>query len=312
MEQQDQSRKDSTMISPSSIFGSVQQMSDLPDDRLFEQLRILNEEEVLASLRDADSRKPADTFGPGSDLVDWLIYPFRNVTNLIGFFDRPGPLRSASDAPDPLEPGESVRLLLDRLHVHRYPGLGPHDILFEGTIAWDSLKKEGSKSHFARQLSVRSGAAAIGGWPLFSELIVPERGITLAFQTINLSSRLDKALSDALGSKEFEQGLKLVGGAMPAVAQVSTLVRGLIEWAAAQSGNCAVQQVDIGLDARNPGAPGARLAEGSYVFLQVPQAVADVWHFDQWKWSSETNTIVSYENGQPLVANHFIVSVSRR
>ncbi len=299
------------MTPSTSLFGSVKQVSDLPEDRLIEQLKILNEDEVRTQLRGGAPRVATDTFGPGSGLVEWIVYPFRNVTHLVGFFDGAGPLRSASEAPDPLQPGVSVRMLLDRLHVHRYPGFGPHSILFEATLVWDTGEKDGAKAHFARQLTVGRGAAAIGGWPLFSEMTVPERGITLAFQTINLSSRLDKALAEALGSKEFDQGLKLVTGSLPAVAQVSSLVRGLIEWSASRSDNCAVQQVDIGLDARKPGAPGARLAEGSYVFLQVPQTMADVWYFDEWEWNSDKNAIVNRDNGDPLAANHFIVSVSR-
>lgn len=301
-------------MSSTKMFGSVVTLADLPDDELKAYLLEVGEQDAVDALVAAESGGQAapETFGGGAGLFGRFLYPFRNVTHVTGFFTGGGELRPVSRAEGPSVSDDPVRIFLDALHVSKYPGSGTHEILFEATLSPFQASEGAEPVHFAKTLRAARGSAAIGGWPLFTDVHASDGGILLGFQTVNLSSSFNKRLLAALDSSAFNVGLSLVSTVQPAAAQVSKLVRGVVEWSVGESSNRAVQQADVGLDFRSPGSPGGRLAEGSYTFIQLPSVLADTWHFGDWQWDDQRATIVSGQTGEPLDANFVVISVHRQ
>ncbi len=293
-----------------SIFGDMEQLSDLDSEALKQKLLDIGEEDaarqLAADASDFGSGGDLDDFSIGGGLSNWLLYPFLSVSNVIGHFNGPGPLTGAANAKDPFKAGAKVSLLLDRLYVHRYPGWGKHEILFEATMAGASDEA----AHIAKSLSVSKGIASVAGWPLFQQLVVPSNGLHFAFQSINLSSSFDKSVLKVLSAKEFKQGLAVLESAGPAIGQVSKMMRSLVEWSANQSSNSIVQQFDLGFDQRPIGSPGARLAPGTFVVVQLPTTEADLFRFEDWIWEPNSATIRHATTEKQLEANYFCVSLA--
>jgi hypothetical protein len=298
-------------MAANDIFGESIPIAALSEGELRTWLAAAGDTDALALL----NRDPGRPGGrPESFALDGLsglldaLYPYRRVTHVTGFFAVAGPIMPASRAGPPLAPNTRVRVLLDRLHVYRYPGSGTHEILIEATLG-DTIDGAGKLAHFARKLSMKPGASGPVGWPFFEDVTLSETGMLLAFQSVNLGSSFEKGLLKVFDDDAFKLGLSLVEAAVPATAQTAKLVRGLVEWTAKQSENAVVQQAQVGLDYRLPGAPGARLSAGTYVFIQLPQNVANLWQFDEWEWNSDRETIVNRATNEPIEANFLAISV---
>jgi hypothetical protein len=107
----------------------------------------------------------------------------------------------------------------------------------------------------------------------------------------------------------------LLATAQPALAPLTSLARGLCVSLAARKRNVPVQDVRLGLDF-DAGAPGGRLAVGSYVVAQTARPDEIAW--SEWAYDADTGTIMRHpdhlaagERPYPLPYNAFVFRVSR-
>ena len=67
----------------------------------------------------------------------------------------------------------------------------------------------------------------------------------------------------------------------------------------------------MGLDFSNI-ATRARLAEGSYIAVQIPESLQTVWDWNEWVFQPNTGQIVGKDDAAALIPYNYIVfSVSR-
>jgi hypothetical protein len=186
------------------------------------------------------------------------------------------PIRHAADiVPDATLKGARVRVTLDGLRVADYPGRGVHQIWFD-FAARNQTSRGTEQLHFNVTCRAAEGErAAILGRPIFSGLQVGGEGIFLQFATVNVLNEADEKLLHFLEGDAFTSGLQLLTTAQPAVAPLSAMALGLTEIIASRSRNVPVQAVDLGLDFSTI-APRPRLAEGSYIAVQIPETVRTV------------------------------------
>jgi hypothetical protein len=98
----------------------------------------------------------------------------------------------------------------------------------------------------------------------------------------------DEELVAAINSEAATLGLNLLTTAQPALAPFVGVARGLCNTLASRRRNMGVQDITLGLDFET-GATGVRLAVGSYVAVQVPQANEISW--SDWRFDAETGAI---------------------
>ena len=119
--------------------------------------------------------------------------------------------------------------------------------------------------------------AAILGRPIFSGLQVGGEGLFLQFATVNVLNEADEKLLHFLEGDAFTTGLQLLTTAQPAIAPLSAMALGLTEIIASRNQNVPVQAVGAGTGAFGGLAPRPRLAEGSYIAVQIPETMRTVW-----------------------------------
>ena len=76
------------------------------------------------------------------------------------------------------------------------------------------------------------------------------------------------------------------------LAPFSALTLGLTMTIAARTRNVAVQAVDFGLDFSRI-APRPRLAEGSYIAVQIPETLRTEWRWQEWGYDPVNGRIVN-------------------
>ena len=118
---------------------------------------------------------------------------------------------------------------------------------------------------------------------MFTGLQVGGEGIFLQLATVNVANEGDEKLLAFLDSDVFKGGLQLLTTAQPALAPFSALAVGLTQAIAARNRNVAVQAVDLGLDFSQV-ALRPRLAEGSYIAVQIPETIRTVWDWQDWAY----------------------------
>ena len=78
---------------------------------------------------------------------------------------------------------------------------------------------------------------------------------------------------------------------------------------ASRNKNAAVQDFYMGLDFTNA-TTRARLKEGSYIAVQVPER-PNAFDWDEWVYSPKRRQIVAARDDSPIPYNYIIFSVSR-
>ncbi len=175
-----------------------------------------------------------------------------------------------------------------------------------------SLAKNVEHLHFNATYRAKEGErAAILGFPVFLGLNVGIEGVMLKCYTVNVKNEADEALLKFLDSDVFKAGLKLAKTAQPAIAPLSEMALGLTRTLAARNKNVPVQDFHMGLDfTRIP--TGARLAEGSYIAVQIPESLQTMWDWQDWIYNPSNGQIVNKEDRSKLIPNNYLVfSVSR-
>ncbi|MBI5250752.1 MAG: hypothetical protein HY912_14775 [Desulfomonile tiedjei] len=213
--------------------------------------------------------------------------------------------------PDESLKGARVTIRLNRLRVASYPGRGRHNILFD-FHAENHLKGKKENVHFNQVYKVQEGeSAGIIGYPIFIGLNVGREGLLFDGCTVNVKNDQDQAIVKFLDSDTFKAGLKLVKTAQPAIAPLTDITVGLTKMLAHRSENLGVQKFSMGLSFDQvPG--GARLAEGAYVVVQIPEEDQVVWDWKEWIYEPLLGSIVRKEEPTKLIPfNYVMFGISR-
>lgn len=212
---------------------------------------------------------------------------------------------------DPSLRSARIKITLDRMRVAGYPGGGTHLILFD-FYAQNQTRAAVEHVHFNATFRAREGEqASVLGYPIFVGLRVGDEGVALKCFTVNVKNQDDTSLLGFLDSDLFRAGLHLATSLQPALAPLSGMAIGLTKSVAGRRNNVAVQDFFLGLDFSNVATRG-RLAEGSYVVLQVPETMVSVWDWRDWGYNPWTGHLARRSKPDELPPyNYLILGVSR-
>jgi hypothetical protein len=204
-----------------------------------------------------------------------------------------------------------INISLNALRVANYPGSGTHRVLFD-FYARNQVPGTAEDLHFNATYRAREGEqAAVRGYPIFVGLGVGDVGVAFHFHTINVKNEEDEAFLDFLDGDVFKAGLKLATMAQPAIAPLSGMAIALTKSVAQRDRNVSVQDCFLGLDFSGVGM-GARLAQGDYVAVQIPQKLKSVWDWQDWIYNPSLGLIVNAaDKGDLIPYNYVVFGVSR-
>ena len=222
------------------------------------------------------------------------------------------PIQHAGNiAPDASLKKARIKITLDGLRVAAYPGGGMHRVLFD-FYAQNQVGSGVENLHFNATYRVQEGErAAIIGYPIFVGLNVGSDGVAFKCFTVNVQNDQDEAFLGFLESDVFKSGLKLAQVVQPAIAPLSEIAVGLTKSIATRNRNVPVQDFYMGFDF-SAIAMRARLAEGSYIAVQVPEKLQTVWNWSDWVYSPANGQVVNKADATQMIPYNYIVfSVSR-
>jgi hypothetical protein len=305
----------------SAWFDDVPVLGKLSPEKAAEKLREVGEERAAEALEGAGlSGSPTrETFGAkGRSWWPFQDRAWQHTAHAFGYLAPSGagdelmPIRHAgSIEADASLRDARVRITLDRLRVADYPGRGTHRILFD-FYAQNQVAGGVEHLHFNATYRVREGEqAAILGYPVFVGLNVGGEGVALKCFTVNVENEGDEAFLDFLESDVFRAGLKLATTMQPAIAPLSGMALAVTKNIAARNRNVPVQEFYLGLDFTSI-STRARLAEGSYLAVQIPETFQSVWDWGEWAYNPANGQLVSRADARQLIPyNYLVFSVSR-
>jgi hypothetical protein len=205
-----------------------------------------------------------------------------------------------------------ITITLNELRVAEYPGGGVHHVLFDfyaqNHVTGDNVENVHFNQTFRAQEGEHVGAI---GYPVFIGLHVGDEGASLRCYTVNVKNDEDEAILNFIDSDIFKSGLKLVSAAQPAIAPLSSMAVGLTRLLASRNRNVPVQDFFMGLDF-GAVAGGARLAEGTYVAVQIPESDRLVWDWEEWIFSPTSGRIVNRNDPTLLIPYNYVSFGVRR
>jgi hypothetical protein len=296
-------------------------IGQLPADDAADKLREIGDDELADQLAGATvpgARSGARTYGllptPGSSRRGAFLHTAHTIGYLAPATGETGLLplcHAASITPDSTLDGARIKVTLDGLRVADYPGRGAHRILLS-LAARNQTSRGPEQLHFNLTCRVADGErAAILGRPVFTGLRVGGEGIFLQCATVNVLNESDEKLLHLLDSDAFQAGLQLLTTLQPALAPFSALALGLTQAIAARTRNVPVQAIDLGLDFSSI-APRPRLAEGSYIAVQIPESRRLEWRWEDWGYDAAASQLVSCQDPAALIPyNYLIIGISR-
>jgi hypothetical protein len=195
--------------------------------------------------------------------------------------------------------------------VASYPGGGTHRILFD-FYAQNQVAGGVEHLHFNATYRAREGEqVAVINYPLFVGLNVGSEGLSFRCFTVNVKNDADEAFLGFLESDVFRAGLRLATAAQPAIAPLSGMAVGLTRALATRARNVPVQDFYMGLDFGNV-PTGARLAEGAYLAVQIPEKLVPAWRWDDWVYGPSHGQVVSRADPSRILPYNYVVfGVSR-
>lgn len=204
-----------------------------------------------------------------------------------------------------------IKITLDRLRIADYPGGGIHRILFD-FYAQNHVKDGVEHLHFNQTYRAQEGEqAGIIGYPVFIGLQVGTEGIAFKCYTVNVKNDDDEAILNFLDTDVFRSGLKLATTAQPAIAPLVGMAVGLTKMIAERHRNVPVQDFYMGLDFSNT-PTGARLAQGSYIAVQIPERDQTAWNWQKWIYNPSNGHVVQRDStGMLIPYNYIIIGVSK-
>jgi hypothetical protein len=289
-------------------------------------LGAMSREEVLAKLAEMDDPRvqnvQADITGQVQAEIRWpwsTPPAYMHTTMAIGFLppvkagEEPVSLRHAGQ----IEPerdlrGQRIKITLDRLRVADFPGNGMHHVLFDFQ-GRNQAKDAGVEDvHFNASYRVLEGEhAPIIGYPVFVGLSVGQDGVGFQGFTVNVKNESDEAFLNVLESDAFRSGLTLIETAQPAIKPLSQMAVGMASAIAKRNRNVKVQEFSLGLDFSDI-ATRAKLAQGSYVVVQIPESMGTLWRWSDWVYDPESGYVVKKDDPQQTIPYNYIVfGVSR-
>lgn len=282
-----------------------------------EVLREIGDDKAAAALeQEIDERPRAMALGGAGTLFGpkpWQhsAHSFGHIAPIAPGVTAFQPIASASAIrPDTSLKGQLVKITLDRLRVAEYPGRGMHRILFD-FYARNQSDGPDADLHFNATYRVQQGQqAGLSGYPIFLGVKVGPEGLAFQCFTVNVRNESDEAFLDILESPAFRAGLRLTGIVQPAVKPFAEMAYGLTRAVAKRNRNVPVQDVFMGLDFST--IPGrARLAEGAYVVVQIPDKLQQVWDWRDWVYDPAQGRITGKGTNQDIPFNYFVFGVSR-
>jgi hypothetical protein len=292
----------------------------MPSEQAAVKLRELEETELAEAL--TKSMREQEGFEtPLSGRFDFLPFsakPWRYTQHAYGFLapTPPGtemlPIQHAGNMnADMSLRNTRIKITLDRLRVADYPGGGVHNVLFD-FYAQNQIPNATEDIHFNMTFKAYEGQeAAVIGYPIFIGLNVGTAGVQFRFRTVNVNNDQDEAFLGFLDSDVFKKGLTLATTAQPAIGVLSSMAVGITRSIAARTRNVLVQDVHMGLDFTNI-PMGARLAQGSYIVVQIPDTMATTWDWNTWIFNPANGHIVSHADHSQLIPyNYIVLSISR-
>jgi hypothetical protein len=304
-------------MSPSNWFDDLPVLGQLPVAEVAVRLREAGEDEAATLLENPPVESHAPSFSPRG-WWPFLDRPWQHTAHAFGYLspaapgDKPRPIQHAGNIkPDSSLKGARIKITLDRLRVADYPGRGTHRILFD-FYAQNQVPGNVEHLHFNATYRVREGQqAGITGYPIFIGLNVGTEGVAFKCFTVNVKNDQDEALLGAMESDVFKAGLRLATTMQPAIAPLSGMAVALTRSIATRTRNVAVQDFFLGLDFTAV-ATRARLAEGSYLAVQVPEALEQVWDWNDWVYQPTSGQVVSKDDPTQLIPyNYVVLGVSR-
>jgi hypothetical protein len=308
------------MTSPGP-FDDLPVLGKLPPREAIAKLRELGDAATADAIEQALEDHPtrAATFGPGKKW--WWPFedkPWQHTAHAFGYLAPAPPgaaalpiLHAGNIAPDASLKNARVKITLDRLRVAAYPGGGTHRVLFD-FYAENQLPGQVEQLHFNATYRAREGEqVAVISYPLFIGLNVGTEGLSFKCFTVNVKNDADEAFLGFLESDVFKAGLRLASAAQPAIAPLSGMAVGLTRAIAARSHNVPVQEFYMGLDFGSV-PTGARLAEGAYLAVQIPEKLLTVWTWDDWIYNPSNGQIVSRADPTKLIPYNYVAFGVRR
>lgn len=311
-------------MSTDAWFEDTPVLGRLAPERAAEKLREVGEDGAASALEAAledGPRAGAQSFGRRAGAASWWPFSDRawqHTAHAFGYLAQSGPsaellpIRHAGNIePDASLKNSRVRVTLDRLRVADYPGGGTHRVLFD-FYAQNQLSGEVEHLHFNATYRAREGEqAALLGFPLFVGLNVGTTGVAFKCFTVNVKNEEDEAFLGFLESDVFKTGLRLATTVQPAIAPLSSMAFALTKSIASRHRNVPVQEFYLGLDFTRV-ATGARLAEGSYLVVQIPESLQSVWDWGEWVYNPASGQVVGLADTKQLIPYNYVVfGVSR-
>jgi hypothetical protein len=258
--------------------------------------------------------------GAEAAALDWPFgdRPWQHTAHAFGYLapalpgSQPLPIQHAGNiVPDPTLREARIKITLDRLRVADYPGGGTHQVLFD-FYAQNQVPGDVEHLHFNVTQRVREGQqSATLGFPIFVGLNVGSEGVAFKCFTVNVRNDTDEAFVRFLESDVFRAGLKLASTAQPAIAPFAEMAYNLTRNIATRNRNVPVQDFYLGLDFGNI-VTRARLAEGSYLAVQIPESLQVTWDWREWVYNPANGQIVRQDEPTVLVPyNYVVLGVSR-
>ncbi len=293
-------------------FDDVPVLGAMPPEEAVAKLREIGEPEVA----DAPQTK---SFGIKETIASYFgPHPYQHTSHAFGYLApaAPGqealPIQHAGNiAADATLKNSRIKITLDKLRVADYPGRGMHHVLFD-FYAQNQVPGNVEHLHFNATYRAQEGEqAAVIGYPIFVGLNVSTEGVAFKCHTVNVKNEADEAFLGFLESDAFKAGLQLASTAQPAIGLFSETALGLTKAIAQRNKNVSVQDFYLGLDFSNI-ATRARLAEGSYLAVQIPESMQTIWNWRDWVYNPLNGQVVHTADATQLIPYNYVVfSVSR-
>jgi hypothetical protein len=283
---------------------AAEKLSELGDDLSAGMLKAASQPEVPNS---------AVIRGVGS------IWPFQNrpwqgTNHAFGFLEIHeldkcplAPIRDAgSIKPDLTLRAQRIKITLSGMRAAEYPGSGLRRVLLD-FYARNQEARRSEDLHFNATFRIgQRGDVAALGYPLFIGLRVGDDGVLFKCFTVNVGNERDDALLHFLEGDIFRAGLKLTSSLQPALAPFSAMAFNLTRAVARRRRNVPVQEFYLGLDFSTAGV-GARLAEGTYIAVQLSAPASVLWNWDMWAFDRMNGRIVGYSDHSLTIPHNYIM-----
>src|SRR5581483_5157917 len=213
-------------------------------------------------------------------------------------------VHAGSKVASTINPNDCIKITLERFQVVEYPGSSPYHILLKFSTG-NQIQNEDLHFSIISNAS-KGGPANIYGYPIFVGLNVGLNGIIFKFDPIVLKDSEDKKILSFLESDVFQSGLRLLSLVNPAVALFSIMTNNLFIYVAKHRKNAKVRGFNLGLDF-GKSLPGYRLAEGSYIAVQIPKNDDSIWKWDQWVYQTTSGLVVNKGNPTRTIPYNYLI-----